>query len=53
MEQKLQTTQRSMERMMTGYSRRDKKTNVWIQQQSEVRDVITTAKSIKWRWYRG
>eukprot|EP00794_Sanderia_malayensis_P008022 gene8022-8881_t len=50
MEHKLQTTQRSMERMMTGYSRRDRKTNVWIREQSKVKDVITTAKSIKWRW---
>eukprot|EP00794_Sanderia_malayensis_P006478 gene6478-7217_t len=39
-----------MERMMTGYSRRDRKTNVWVRERSKVRDVITTAKSIKWRW---
>ncbi len=49
MEHKLQTTQRSMEIMLTGFSRRDRKTNIRITEQRKVRDVITTAKLIKWR----
>ena len=50
MERKLQTTQRSMERMMLGYTRRDHKTNKWIREQTKVKDVLTTAKRNKWRW---
>ena len=50
MERKIQTTQRSMERMMLGYTRRDHKTNAWVRDQTKVNDAITTAKRIKWRW---
>ncbi len=50
MERKLQTTQRSMERMMLGHTRRDHKTNKWIREQTKVKDVLTTAKRNKWRW---
>ena len=35
MERKLQITQRSMERMMLGYTRRDRKTNKWIKEPSQ------------------
>lgn len=50
MERKLQTTQRSMERMMLGYTRRDRKSNDWIRQKTKVRDIIKAVKEIKWRW---
>ena len=50
MERKLKTTQRSMERMMLGYTRRDRKRNIWIREQTRVKDVLTTVKGIKWRW---
>ena len=46
MERKIQTTQRSMERMMLGYTRRDHKTNAWVRDQTKVNDAITTAKRL-------
>ena len=39
-----------MERMMTGYTRPDRKTNRWIREQTRVNDIILTAKRNKWRW---
>lgn len=48
--QKLQTTQRSMERCMLGFTRRDKKRNAWIREQTKVTDVIGRVKKLKWNW---
>ncbi|PIK46927.1 endonuclease-reverse transcriptase [Apostichopus japonicus] len=49
MEKKLQTTQRSMARMMLAVSKREK-TNIWIRHKTKVKDVILTAKECKCRW---
>ena len=50
MQERLRVTQRSMERVMIGVTRRDKKTNVWIRQQTGLQDVITRIKQLKWQW---
>ena len=47
---KLQTTQRSMERCMLGFTRRDRKRNTWIREQTKVTDVICRVKKLKWNW---
>ena len=50
MEDRLKTTQRSMERAMLGITRRDRRTNEWIRQQSGVQDIIVRIKQLKWQW---
>ncbi|KAL1447418.1 hypothetical protein WDU94_003530 [Cyamophila willieti] len=47
---RLQTTQRSMERSMLGFTRRDRKRNTWIRAKTKVMDVIERVKRLKWRW---
>ena len=47
---KLQTTQRSMERCMLGFTRRNRKRNTWIREQTKVTDVICRVKKLKWNW---
>src|SRR5579862_1012742 len=39
MQERLHTTQRSMERAMLGITRRDRKTNVWVRQQTGLQDI--------------
>ena len=48
--QRLQTTQRSMERCMLGITRRDRKRITWIRSQTKVFDVIERIKHLKWQW---
>ncbi|KAI5732128.1 hypothetical protein M8J77_021962 [Diaphorina citri] len=48
--QRLQTTQRSMERSMLGITRRDRKRITWIRAKTKVMDVIERVKRLKWRW---
>lgn len=48
--QKLQTTQRSMERCMLGVTRRDRMRIETIRAQTRVDDVIETCKRLKWSW---
>lgn len=50
MEERLRVTQRSMERAMIGITRRDKKTNVWIRQQTGLQDIVARVKELKWQW---
>lgn len=50
MQERLRVTQRSMERAMVGTSRRDRKTNVWLRQQTGVEDIVCRMKKLKWQW---
>src|SRR5580700_8915390 len=50
MQERLRTTQRSMERVMVGTTRRDRKTNMWLRQQSGVQDIVCRIKQLKWQW---
>ena len=49
MEQKLKTTQHSMERTMLGISKRDRKTLQWIRNQTKVADIMQSIRRKKWR----
>ena len=35
---------------MLGITRRDRRTNEWIRQQSGVQDIISRIKQLKWQW---
>ncbi|HEG7136645.1 TPA: hypothetical protein SFG11_002777, partial [Staphylococcus aureus] len=48
--QRLQTTQRGMERCMLGITRRDRKRNTWVRQRTGVMDIIAKIRSLKWMW---
>ena len=50
MQDRLKTTQRSMERAMLGITRRDHRTNEWVRQQTGVQDIIVRIKQLKWQW---
>lgn len=50
MQERLRVTQRSMERSMVGTTRRDRKTNVWLRQQTGVQDIVCKIKKLKWQW---
>ncbi len=50
MQERLKTTQRSMERAMIGVTRRDRRTNEWVRQQTGVQDIIVRIKQLKWQW---
>ena len=50
MQERLRVTQRSMERAMVGTTRRDRKTNVWLRQQTGVQDIVCRMKKLKWQW---
>jgi Reverse transcriptase (RNA-dependent DNA polymerase) len=50
MQERLRITQRSMERAMVGTTRRDRKTNVWLRQQTGVQDIVCKIKKLKWQW---
>ena len=39
-----------MERKMLGISLKDRKTNLWIRQQTRVKDILAESKRVKWRW---
>ena len=48
--QRLAVTQRAMERSMLGITRRDRKSNKWIREQTKVMDVVEKIRTLKWRW---
>ena len=50
MQDRLGTTQRSMERAMIGITKRDHKTNKWVRQQTGVQDILERIKQLKWQW---
>jgi hypothetical protein len=50
MQDRLKTTQRSMERAMIGVTKRDHRTNEWVRQQTGVQDIIVRIKQLKWQW---
>ena len=48
--QKLVATQRAMERSVLNASKRVKKTNEWIRQQTKMTDFINQTTRLKWKW---
>jgi hypothetical protein len=50
MQDRLKTTQRSMERAMIGITKRDHKTNEWVRQKTGIQDIIVRIKALKWQW---
>ena len=46
----LQVAQRSMEKAILNITRRDRKRNEWIREQTKVLDIMAKAKSLKWEW---
>jgi hypothetical protein len=50
MQERLRTTQRSMERGMLGISKLDRKTNLWIREQTGLQDIVVQIKQLKWQW---
>ena len=50
MENKLRTTQRSMERAIINVTKRDHITNKQIREISSMTDIISTIKKLKWSW---
>ena len=47
--QRLAATQRAMEKSMLGITRRDRKSNKWIREQTKVMDVVEKIRTLKWR----
>ena len=47
---KLIVPQRAMERSLLKITRRDRKKNEWIRQQTGVKDVLESAARLKWSW---
>ena len=39
-----------MERAMIGITRRDRRTNEWVRQQTGVHDINVRIKQLKWQW---
>ena len=50
LEKKLRVTERAMERIMVGITKRDKVRNTELREKTKVRDVIHEIKTKKWRW---
>src|SRR5277367_4697255 len=50
MQDRLSTTQRSVERAMIGITKRDRQTNKWVRQQTGLQDIIGRIKQLKWQW---
>src|SRR5438552_13150505 len=50
MQERLRTTQRSMERAMIGITKRDHKTNEWVRKQTGIQDIVARVKQLKWQW---
>ena len=50
MQGKMQTTQRAMERAMIGITRRDRKANEWVREQTGLQDIMTVTRKLKWQW---
>src|SRR5271154_6619906 len=50
MQDRLKTTQRSMESAMIGITRRDHRTNEWVRQQTGKQGIIARIKQLKWQW---
>ena len=50
LEKKLRVTERAMERIMVGVTRKDRVKNSELREKTNVRDIITEIKTKKWRW---
>ena len=50
LEKKLRVTERAMERIMVGVTRRDKVRNEDLRKKTNARDIIQEIKTKKWRW---
>ena len=50
LEKKLRVTERAMERIMLGVTRRDKVRNEDLRKKTNARDIIQEIKTKKWRW---
>ncbi|MEL7307279.1 MAG: reverse transcriptase family protein, partial [Pseudomonadota bacterium] len=49
-QERLNVTQRAMERRMLGITRKDKVRNEEIRRRTKVKDVVTEARNLKWSW---
>ena len=50
MERKLAAAQHNMERSILNITYKDRKTNKWIREQTQVQDILETIKIRKWTW---
>ena len=50
LEKKLRVTERAMERIMIGVTRRDRVTNLNLRSRTKVQDILQEVKTKKWRW---
>ena len=50
LEKKLQVTERAMERIMIGVTRKDRVTNVNLRELTNAHDILREIKVKKWRW---
>jgi hypothetical protein len=50
MERKLAAAQHNMERSILNITYKDRKTNKWIREQTQVQDILETIKRRKWIW---
>ena len=47
---RLRVMQRAIERAMIGITRKDRKTNQWIRDQTRLEDIVVVVKRLKWKW---
>src|SRR5271167_3490088 len=50
MQDRLHTTQRSIERAMIEITKRNRKTNTCVREQAGIQDIVVRIKQIKWQW---
>ncbi|XP_072015009.1 uncharacterized protein [Amphiura filiformis] len=50
MERKLAAAQHNMERSILNITYKDRNTNKWIREQTQVQDILEAIKSRKWTW---
>ena len=49
-ENKLKTAQRSLERLMLGFTKKDRKRNNWIRNKTKIEDIVELIRRAKWMW---
>ena len=47
---KLAAAQTKMERSMLNITYKDRKTNIWVKERTNVTDIINTVRKMKWSW---
>ena len=50
LEQKLTKAKRKIERNILKVIYKDRKTNIWVRENTKLKYIITTVKEMKWRW---